>query len=751
VPFIKAIFLAATALALSFCPRANAADNISLNLGGGVKMDFVEIPLRGIGQKATVEIGDFTAAYPLESMKEAILYGPFQTKSGGFCYYLGKTEVTEEQWAAVMGADNKSRAPVTEISYADIVVFLEKLGAKASQSLPSTPDGKRGEVRLPREAEWEFAARGGTSATNYREKDPYKGDIKRFEIISTRTGGQFRNVGTLPPNVLGLHDMLGNVREFVDERYAESGGGRLLKGGCYTSEKSEIRSSARTEHSASAKAPFVGFRVCISAAVFTSLGQAADIREKMKSENEELARLEQRRKVAEAAAANAREEAEKARIHADLDAKRKAAEEAEGLAKEEQEKLEAVKNNLEPSDARNESQGSTSGSVKNDWNIVTHEGRRYVLVEDVATFYKMNQLATDQNSFRFSAAGWSIEYKANSRDICINGINYALCFPILSKNGRTLISVMDVVKTVEPVLRPQKIKTATAVNTVILDAGHGGQDGGASGPLGVEKDVTLDVVLRTKKLLEQNGYNVRLTRGSDEFIPIEKRQSIANEYSEAILVSVHFHKTDETGLATYALSPRGVPLMDEKLGYSDFTQHPGNERDAENIALATAMHASIIRRVRLPDRGIKRARSLEIRDVRIPAVLLEWGGIDNSSDARLLASSGFRDDCAVAITTAVNIYKQAIESKVPNANDLTPSLIGKWQGARHMVEYRPDHTWIMDDVELTPPRTWSVEGNQLSETEPEGRTTTCTIHSISNAEMVIESSEGKRYILKRVD
>jgi len=61
-------------------------------------MDFVEIPLRGIGQKATVEIGDFTAAYPLESMKEAILYGPFQTKSGGFCYYLGKTALQRNLW-----------------------------------------------------------------------------------------------------------------------------------------------------------------------------------------------------------------------------------------------------------------------------------------------------------------------------------------------------------------------------------------------------------------------------------------------------------------------------------------------------------------------------------------------------------------------------------------------------------------------------------------------------------------------------
>ena len=75
---------------------------ISLELGDGVKMEFVQIPLgHGKGQKSKTEIGDFTKEHPSEPVRSAELYGPFTSWSGGFCFYLGKTEVTEEQWAAV--------------------------------------------------------------------------------------------------------------------------------------------------------------------------------------------------------------------------------------------------------------------------------------------------------------------------------------------------------------------------------------------------------------------------------------------------------------------------------------------------------------------------------------------------------------------------------------------------------------------------------------------------------------------------
>lgn len=302
------------------------------------------------------------------------------------------------------------------------------------------------------------------------------------------------------------------------------------------------------------------------------------------------------------------------------------------------------------------------------WSVVMHDGRRYVPIGDVANFYKLNPPEIDGGAFTLTGQGRTIRGRAGTREIWINNVKYILCFDIVAKNGLLLISAMDVTKIIEPVMRPGKIKNATAVRTVILDAGHGGHDSGARGPLGSEKDATLDVVLRAKKLLEQNGYNVRLTRMTDVFIPLEKRPALANKYPNAIFVSVHFNKSNMvggTGIETYALAPRGVPSMDEEnLSYSDFKQYPGHARDSENIALATAMHSSMLRHLRLFDRGIKRARFVVIRDIEIPGVLLEGGFMNHPVDARQIASSEFRDAFARAILEGVNRYKSAVAGQM---------------------------------------------------------------------------------------
>lgn len=322
------------------------------------------------------------------------------------------------------------------------------------------------------------------------------------------------------------------------------------------------------------------------------------------------------------------------------------------------------------------------------WNVVMHENRRYVSLEDVAAFYKMNAPASDGKKFRLTAPGRSIEGSAGGREILVNGVKYVLCFPIASRNGTTIISAMDVVKIIEPILRPQKIQNAGAVRTVVLDAGHGGHDSGARGPLGTEKDATLDVVLRAKKLLQENGYQVRCTRLTDTFVPLEKRAEFANRHANAIFVSVHFNKSNTgggTGLETYCLAPRGVPSMDEEnLRYSDFVQYPGHARDPENIALATCVHAGLVRTLGLTDRGIKRARFVVIKNITVPGILVEGGFMSGSPDYQLIATPAYRQKMAQAILDGVNRYKAAITgqmsyqkpSAVASATDPTtvPSL-----------------------------------------------------------------------------
>ena len=303
-----------------------------------------------------------------------------------------------------------------------------------------------------------------------------------------------------------------------------------------------------------------------------------------------------------------------------------------------------------------------------EWNITLHDGRRYVQIEDVTTFYKLNPPQIEGNTFTLTGQGRTIRGSAGGREVLINNVKYVLCFDMVTKGGKFLISAMDVTKIIEPVMRPGKIKDATAVRTVILDAGHGGHDSGAKGPLGSEKDAALDVVLHAKKLLEESGYNVRMTRMTDVFIQLENRPAMANKYPNAIFVSVHFNKSNvggASGIETYALAPRGVPSMDEEhLSYSDYKPYPGHLRDSENTALATAMHSSLLRHLRLYDRGIKRARFLVIRDIVIPGVLLEGGFMNHPFDSRQIAGTAYRDAFARAILEGVNRYRSAVAGQM---------------------------------------------------------------------------------------
>jgi N-acetylmuramoyl-L-alanine amidase len=302
------------------------------------------------------------------------------------------------------------------------------------------------------------------------------------------------------------------------------------------------------------------------------------------------------------------------------------------------------------------------------WNVVQIDKRRYVPVSDVAAFYRMNRPVSTAKNFKLTSANRVLEGRAGSREVLVNGVKYITCFPMRSKGSEVYVSAMDVSKILEPILRPGKIKSATPIRTIVLDAGHGGHDSGAVGSLGREKQFALDVVLRARALLTKAGYQVKLTRANDTFIPLEQRAAFANRFPDALFVSVHFNKSKGggTGIETYALAPRGVPSMDEEsASYSDFKQNPGNARDSENIALAAAIHSSMVRNLRMPDRGIKRARFVVIKNIRIPGVLLEGGFVDNSADARKIASGDYRQRMAQSILEGVQAYTRAVTGAGP--------------------------------------------------------------------------------------
>lgn len=296
------------------------------------------------------------------------------------------------------------------------------------------------------------------------------------------------------------------------------------------------------------------------------------------------------------------------------------------------------------------------------WTPLQHRGRDYLPLDQVGRFYRFGNLLRTGKSFIVGEGDRSLRGDAESRDFMISRIKFILSYPVTEVDGLLCLSRVDLVKLIEPVLRPSKIEGASYVNTVILDAGHGGRDSGAVGRLGAEKVFTLDVALRAAELLKRSGYRVYLTRSTDEFVPLEERAKFANRFSSGLFVSIHFNAGGNgMGVETFAMSPYGVPSMSlEGADLPNLSTYPGNARDPENAALATATHAALLGKSGMVDRGVKRARFYVLRENRLPGVLLEAGFMTNPDDMTKIATPWYRQQVATGILEAVTNYRKAV-------------------------------------------------------------------------------------------
>ena len=164
-------------------------------------------------------------------------------------YYIGKTEVTQALWKAVMGSNPSKfkgeNLPVENVSWDDCQVFVRKLNSLTGQNF-----------RLPTEAEWEFACRGGNNSLGYK----YSGsdNIDNVAWFDCNSGRKTHFVATKSPNELGIYDMSGNVWEWCSDWYdkyssgaqanpkgPESGSGRVFRGGGWGGLAGSCRSSNR--------------------------------------------------------------------------------------------------------------------------------------------------------------------------------------------------------------------------------------------------------------------------------------------------------------------------------------------------------------------------------------------------------------------------------------------------------------------------------------------------------------------------
>jgi len=187
-----------------------------------------------------------------------------------------------------------------------------------------------------------------------------------------------------------------------------------------------------------------------------------------------------------------------------------------------------------------------------------------VSLASAAAFYGMSPpSAAGPKKFAASGEGRAVQVELDSREAMIDGVRHWLSFPARLQAGGAWISRVDISHTIDPALRPDKVQGMRPVRTVVLDAGHGGHDNGASSSYGYEKDFTLDVVRRLRKKLESAGFRVVQTRNSDTFHLSRGTPARRNKMPNSIFVSIHFNSADwkpsANGIETYAIPPLGAP------------------------------------------------------------------------------------------------------------------------------------------------------------------------------------------------
>src|SRR5256714_5692209 len=189
--------------------------------------------------------------------------------------------------------------------------------------------------------------------------------------------------------------------------------------------------------------------------------------------------------------------------------------------------------------------------------------------------------------------------------------------------------------------------------TIVIDAGHGGFDrGGVPGQRISEKDKTLDVAQRLKRILQASGYRVVMTRDSDVFIPLGTRTSIANSYPGATFVSIHFNcasRSGANGIETYYYR-------------------------SDSAGLAQSIHRNVVSGAPTENRGIRRRGFYVLRRTSIPSVLVECGFLTNPTEGNLALTANYRETLAQQI--ARGIKRQPAPSRPLTASLRNVSLGG---------------------------------------------------------------------------
>lgn len=226
------------------------------------------------------------------------------------------------------------------------------------------------------------------------------------------------------------------------------------------------------------------------------------------------------------------------------------------------------------------------------------------------------------------------------------------------------------------------------VQTIMLDAGHGGNDPGARAAGITEKHFTLSMTRRVGALLRKQGFTVLYSRGSDAYLSLQARPELANSKKADLFISIHVNanaKAEIRGLETYYLDEaktqdaatvaareNGVStrnISDLQFILTDFTL---SSKVRESHHLAECVHSGILQRLRAakfaaPDNGVRSAPFYVLTGARMPAILVEFGYITNRHDAANLKSEAYLQRQAEGLVQGILRYKAELAKTVPRS------------------------------------------------------------------------------------
>ena len=244
--------------------------NLIINGGGESEDSNQTFTVNGVSfDMIAVEGGTFTMGATAEQASDAYSDEKPTHQVTLSSYYIGKTEVTQELWQAVMGSNpsgfSGANLPVEKVSWEDCQIFIAILNELTGKYF-----------RLPTEAEWEYAARGGSKSQGYK----YSGSNTVDDVAwyPSNSSSKTHPVATKAPNELGIYDMIGNVLEWCSDWYSSSyyssssqynptgpasGSRRVYRGGSWGSSARLCRVSYRDYNGPSYRFYNLGLRLAL--------------------------------------------------------------------------------------------------------------------------------------------------------------------------------------------------------------------------------------------------------------------------------------------------------------------------------------------------------------------------------------------------------------------------------------------------------------------------------------------------------